>query len=421
VSIVGWRPRPVPAAFLAAAAVGSSAAIATDAASAAPVLRGSSTARASTPVRAFSVPRPRGLLVGDVLVAVLDTRLSPPWAIRAPAGWRLVRTDGSGGARPQFTQSVYVKVAGRLEPRRFTWRFAKARWAVGAIHAYGNIDSGAPIESHSGRFGRKTRLISAPARATRMPNAVVVGFFGSTGSGVVAPPSGMTERHDISTRAGAAAVKSEGADMFSPLPGRTGNKVARSSAAHLGTVGQLVALRPVPGPGPPPPPPPPPPPAPPLPPPPPPPPPSPPPAPPPPPALCAGLITFPAGGIGTPYPSTCTISGAGAAVTDVNLVLGGVAHERPDDIDLLLVGPQGRSAIVMSDVGGSLDAIAVNLLLDDEAPTALPDGSPLLPGTFRPANYGGAADTWPAPAPVPSGNVSLSAFDGTNPNGVWKV
>jgi hypothetical protein len=161
--------------------VGSSAALSTDAASAASVLRGSSTARASAPVRALAVPRPKGLLVGDVLVAVLDTRLAPPAAIRAPSGWRLVRTDGSRIAGLQFPQSVYVKVAGRFEPPRFIWGFAKPRWAVGAIHGYGNVDSAARIESHAGRFSRKTRLISAPARATRMPNVIVVGFFGSTG------------------------------------------------------------------------------------------------------------------------------------------------------------------------------------------------------------------------------------------------
>jgi hypothetical protein len=131
-------------------------------------------------VRTLAVPRPKGLLVGDVLVAVLDTRLAPPAAIRAPSGWRLVRTDGSRIAGLQFTQSVYVKVAGRFEPPRFIWGFAKPRSAVGAIHGYGNGLGRADREPRGG-CSRKTRLVSAPARATRMPNVIVVGFFGSTG------------------------------------------------------------------------------------------------------------------------------------------------------------------------------------------------------------------------------------------------
>ncbi len=43
----------------------------------------------------------------------------------------------------------------------------------------------------------------------------------------------------------------------------------------------------------------------------------------------------------SPYPSNCTISGPAASITDVNLVLDGVYHTFPDDLDLLLVGSAG--------------------------------------------------------------------------------
>ncbi|WP_139343067.1 hypothetical protein [Fictibacillus arsenicus] len=74
----------------------------------------------------------------------------------------------------------------------------------------------------------------------------------------------------------------------------------------------------------------------------------------------------------------------------------------------------------MSEVGSSGDAVNVTLLLDDDAPTPLPDGSPLVSGTFQPANYGGG-DSFPAPAPVPAGGSALSIFNGTNPNGTWSL
>ncbi|OOE12108.1 hypothetical protein UN64_08290 [Fictibacillus arsenicus] len=101
--------------------------------------------------------------------------------------------------------------------------------------------------------------------------------------------------------------------------------------------------------------------------------------------------------------------------------LNNLSHTFPDDIDILLVGPTtSQNAIIMSEVGSSGDAVNVTLLLDDDAPTPLPDGSPLVSGTFQPANYGGG-DSFPAPAPVPAGGSALSIFNGTNPNGTWSL
>ena len=57
-------------------------------------------------------------------------------------------------------------------------------------------------------------------------------------------------------------------------------------------------------------------------------------------------------GPATPYPSNCVISGLGGTITDVNLELNGLSHTWPDDIDILLVGPGGQNAFVMSDAGG---------------------------------------------------------------------
>ena len=55
----------------------------------------------------------------------------------------------------------------------------------------------------------------------------------------------------------------------------------------------------------------------------------------------------------TPYPSTISVGGLGTKVSDVNLSLTGLSHTFPDDIDMLLVGPGGQQATVMSDAGGS--------------------------------------------------------------------
>ena len=120
-----------------------------------------------------------------------------------------------------------------------------------------------------------------------------------------------------------------------------------------------------------------------------------------------------------PYPSTITVGGSTTPITDLNVQLNGLTHTFPTDIDLLLVGPQGQSAEILSDSGGGTDVNAVNLTLDDAAATTVP--TPIVAGTYQPTNPGGAPDPFPAPAPVATGASALSVFNGTNPNGTWSL
>src|SRR5262249_34985398 len=89
--------------------------------------------------------------------------------------------------------------------------------------------------------------------------------------------------------------------------------------------------------------------------------------------------------------------------------------------DILLVGPAGQNAIIISDVGGGADAVNVNLQLDDLASSPLPDAGPLVSGTYQPANYAGVADAFPAPAPAPLGGSALSVFAGAKASGTWSL
>ena len=136
--------------------------------------------------------------------------------------------------------------------------------------------------------------------------------------------------------------------------------------------------------------------------------------------LCGGFISIPAGAVANPYPSECVITGRTGTIVDVDVQFDGLTHLWPDHIDMLLVGPGGENAIVMSDAGGSLDAIHVDFTLDDSAGVPLPDVIRIVPGTYRPANYP-PADSFPAPAPTPSGGSDLSVFNGTDPNGTWRL
>jgi subtilisin-like proprotein convertase family protein len=131
-------------------------------------------------------------------------------------------------------------------------------------------------------------------------------------------------------------------------------------------------------------------------------------------------ITIPSSGAATAYPSNIVVSGMPGTVADVNVSLFGLAHSRPDDIDVLLVGPAGQKMILMSDVGGSNSITNVNLVFDDEAANSLPDSGQLTSGTFKPTNIG-TGDTFTSPAPAGPYGSLLSGFDGTNPNGTWRL
>ena len=126
-----------------------------------------------------------------------------------------------------------------------------------------------------------------------------------------------------------------------------------------------------------------------------------------------------------PYPSNITVSGLGGTViTHVQVKLNGVTHTFPDDIDILLVGPGGQNAIIMSDVGGgNPGTTGVTLTLDDFAATSLPDAGPLVTGLSSrlTSTPGRGPRHGRRPHQHPRGGSALSVFNGTAPNGTWSL
>lgn len=125
-------------------------------------------------------------------------------------------------------------------------------------------------------------------------------------------------------------------------------------------------------------------------------------------------------GSASAYPITFQVSGLGGGITDLDVSLLGLSHTFPDDLDILLVSPTGLTCMIMSDVGGSTDAVNLDLLLDDEASTLLPDSAALATGSYRPNNVG-TTDPMLAPAPAGPYGTTLSVFDGSNGNGTWSM
>jgi hypothetical protein len=133
-------------------------------------------------------------------------------------------------------------------------------------------------------------------------------------------------------------------------------------------------------------------------------------------------ITMPSVGAATPYPAEKNSNfSVRRKIVDVNLTLKNFNHQFSDDADVML-SYRALNRTVFSDVGGNNPANNITIKLDDEATTLLPDETAPTGGTFKPANFAvSGADTFPSPAPAPSGLVSLSGFDGKRADGTWRL
>jgi subtilisin-like proprotein convertase family protein len=126
-------------------------------------------------------------------------------------------------------------------------------------------------------------------------------------------------------------------------------------------------------------------------------------------------------GAATPYPSQRTFFGRLGTVTKVIVSIANFSHTSPDDVDLMLVAPNGRRVVLMSDVGGNTEVGGLNLTFDDAATANLPDSGTLTSGTFKPTDFE-IGDVFPTPAPqVGTSGSTLAEFFGSAPNGTWRL
>jgi subtilisin-like proprotein convertase family protein len=128
------------------------------------------------------------------------------------------------------------------------------------------------------------------------------------------------------------------------------------------------------------------------------------------------------GGPAETYPSQIVVAGVNGTIVKVTASIHGLSHSYPADVDILLVGPSGQKLVLMSDAGNGSDVIDTDLVFDDAAPAQLP-GAFFESGTYRPTNRedNEGDDAYESPAPAGPYSSQLSAFNGTSPNGTWKL
>ncbi len=136
--------------------------------------------------------------------------------------------------------------------------------------------------------------------------------------------------------------------------------------------------------------------------------------------LNGGSITISDNNPASPYPSNIQVSGLSGLITGIVVNLENFSHESPDDVDILLVSPSGRSVTLMSDAGGNNPVSNSILTFDDAANSTLPDNSAISSGVYKPTNFEGT-DIFPNPAPQNLPSSALNAFYGDTPNGIWSL
>jgi subtilisin-like proprotein convertase family protein len=128
-------------------------------------------------------------------------------------------------------------------------------------------------------------------------------------------------------------------------------------------------------------------------------------------------------GPASPFPSAITVSGLASSLTKVTVTLKDLSHAQVYNVDVLLVGPDGTTKVVLlANAGGAYPVTGLTVTFDDAAPAAPPLVSS---GAYRPpasviplvlddvfGHLGGLTGPY---------SFGLSTFAGRNPNGTWQL
>ena len=107
-------------------------------------------------------------------------------------------------------------------------------------------------------------------------------------------------------------------------------------------------------------------------------------------------------------------------ISDIDVKLRSLEHESPNDLAIMVVGPRGQAVVLMGDAGNSNTIINTYLTFDDDAASQLPNPGSIVSGTYQPSDFLINNAIFTSGAPVPN-NPLLSAFDGTDPRGDWRL
>ncbi|MFC5996960.1 hypothetical protein ACFQE5_22370 [Pseudonocardia hispaniensis] len=219
-------------------------------------------------VSSVNVTKPTGTTSGDLLVAVqfCDYSASTGSAMTAPAGWTQAgSTASTPGGSFHPVGKVWYKVAGGSEPSSYTFGSSSSSSSVISVLALSGADTSTPIRVvpswSTGSAGTSHVAPSIPVGSGQADGdlllcAAASDYYDSGRGNSYSPPSGMTERTDISaqftytsvaslalTGTGATGTKTFTANRSSQDPYRSLSLViAGGSIAKSGPVSATLRL-----------------------------------------------------------------------------------------------------------------------------------------------------------------------------------
>lgn len=128
----------------------------------------------------------------------------------------------------------------------------------------------------------------------------------------------------------------------------------------------------------------------------------------------------------SPYPSPIAVSGLRGNITGITVTLNGFSHTWPNDVDVMMVAPDGQQFMLMSDAGddAGTDASNVTLTFNAASTTSLSAVGAPVSGTYLPTNLTdleGGDGFVGAPAGTPGLDLTRLYGPAAAQNGVWQL
>ncbi|HYX32422.1 MAG TPA: hypothetical protein VE954_04860 [Oligoflexus sp.] len=198
-------------------------------------------------IHELKIPRPTGVVSGDLLLARIANRNQVEATIQAPEGWMLLRSDQSAS---QLKSWILWKVAGNEEPASYSFSLSIASHAAGSILALQGVDPIQPIDTANGQKNGNIATLMAPPLTTSTEQGFAVWFGTQIWTGAscpeisIGPPSDFIEAFDTCLASTSTGLLFNAA--YRPL-GAAGPQAAWNGSSPFPTTNttQVVALKPV--------------------------------------------------------------------------------------------------------------------------------------------------------------------------------
>jgi uncharacterized repeat protein (TIGR01451 family) len=125
----------------------------------------------------------------------------------------------------------------------------------------------------------------------------------------------------------------------------------------------------------------------------------------------------------SPYPSTIALTGVSGVINGASVTISNFNHTYPSDVNVMLVGPNGGKAFMLSHCGGGSPVQQAWMTFSDTATSALSVSGKIASGVYKPSlNVStNLYDYIFTGAPAGPMSTNFSVFNGIEPNGKWSL